>query len=318
MTEYHSFENVIEEDDGVSVQQNDKRTCLSMKNIRIFKTLQYLKKFLTFILTNVFASIVIIILAVALSVGVGLYALLGAKPRPVVDVSIRAFNIPNHIASRRQEAFEVAKSTPANSYRKRRTTNDDSVNTEESKFMHTDDLRPRRSLESQDCGTFQYMSQQRVQLIYMAEEGDNIFTRDRIEIIHKIEKEIMSMDEFSNFCYVDVMSSTCDCMPINSLLTYFYPTFKGWYRFDGKGSDLMNIDEMLLFAMANSRSVYWYTDGRLNATFHESRFLRSEIIFGGPLKGMLFKMFDYILLMIMFQHFEFNTYFYMPCICKAI
>jgi len=73
------------------------------------------------------------------------------------------------------------------------------------------------------------------------------------------------------------------------LLTYFYPSYgadKLW-RFDGRGNKPLDVAEGLLLALSKKTNTYWYTDGRVNATFHESAFFRSEIQFGISLEGVI-------------------------------
>jgi len=83
-------------------------------------------------------------------------------------------------------------------------------------------------------------------------------------------------------------NSQCRCAPINSLLTYFYPSYgaDSRWHYDGYGDTSLNVTEGLLLAMSKSSNAYSYTDGRISASFHESTLLRSEIQFGAPLAGM--------------------------------
>lgn len=213
----------------------------------------------------------IILIVTGTSVGLGLYALLVVKPESRVDLSLKAFAIPDHPAWQRFDAWNNA----FRGHRARRSV-------EEKSEFHVEH-RLRRSGES--CGNWQTVPRERIQIIYLAEGSDNIFTRDRISQIHDIEWLIANMSDFRDFCYLDFR--TCNCFPLNSLLTYFYPTLTSDKRLlaDGRGFEQLDVDSALKWALSSSPKAYWFTDGRINSTFHQSLLLRSEIIFGGPLKG---------------------------------
>ena len=58
-------------------------------------------------LTHPVASVAVILTVVGIIIGLGFYAL-RLQPAPLIDVSIKSFNIPNHDASKRQDALEKA------------------------------------------------------------------------------------------------------------------------------------------------------------------------------------------------------------------
>ena len=66
-------------------------------------------KVVTFIVTNVFMSMVLLLLGVGVSVGLGAYTLFSVSPSLVIDKSVKAFTIPNHEVSRQYDALETAK-----------------------------------------------------------------------------------------------------------------------------------------------------------------------------------------------------------------
>ena len=76
------------------------------------------------------------------------------------------------------------------------------------------------------------------------------------------------------------------CVPLNSLLTYFYPSrdSKGNVIYDGMGANLADVGSALRLAM-NFDTFYFYVDDKINRTFHKSHLLRSEVLFGAPLRG---------------------------------
>jgi len=187
-----------------------------------------------FLLTNVTVSIVVILSVVGLSLGLGLHAFFQHEPRPTIDFSLEAFSIPNHEVTRHQDALDIAvqeqKTSFIRSHRSRRSVaNTEKVRTyallpvqnyrlpsshglEEVIFQrHKRYARPRT----------QYRRRQRIVLVYLAVGGkdSNIFTRERIETIHRVEADIVGMPEFSKFCF---KSSAQRCEGLNSLVSRFF------------------------------------------------------------------------------------------------
>ena len=75
------------------------------------------------------------------------------------------------------------------------------------------------------------------------------------------------------------------CAPMNSLMTYFYPSFvKNRVMFDALGKKQEDIDIMLRYAMQYD-TFYWYVDSNMSPSFKKSSFLRTEVQFGAPLPG---------------------------------
>ena len=79
------------------------------------------------------------------------------------------------------------------------------------------------------------------------------------------------------------------CVPLNSLLTYFYPSKNsdGKIIYDGMGKNLADVDSALKLAM-NHETFYYYVDDKINKTFPRSHLMRSEVLFGAPLPGRVF------------------------------
>ncbi|OWF56167.1 protein dispatched homolog 3-like [Mizuhopecten yessoensis] len=143
----------------------------------------------------------------------------------------------------------------------------------------------------------QYHAQWKMQVVFMAkgEEDGNVFTRERLEMIHDIEQRIISHPDFYHFCLKDYTIAHMDpavraqnsCAPLNSLMSFFYPSLDDQNRplFDGLGKTLIkNISEGLQWAFTSDKS-YYFVDPHVNKTFHKSRFLRTEVKFGTPLQG---------------------------------
>jgi hypothetical protein len=238
------------------------------------------------ILTSVLASVVIIILVTGASLGLGLYAMFGVKPSPVIDLSIKAFGIPNHIVSQRQDAFdqavkEYAHDVTTGHVRRRSIESEIAINPSEfSKLdlygMSVDGIH-REKRNSGGAAT-QYQRWEVVYLVYLAQNGDNIFTLDRVATIRQLEMDIVHLPQFSDFCYI-VQNQ---CAPLRSLIPFIYSE---------STESQEALDGAVREALSTSFGVF-FTDGHVNATYHKSKFLRSEIHFGCPLAGMYSETFN--------------------------
>ncbi|XP_063804768.1 protein dispatched homolog 3 isoform X2 [Pseudophryne corroboree] len=132
----------------------------------------------------------------------------------------------------------------------------------------------------------------RIELIFLARGDDenNIFTKERLLTIHRIERKIMDHPHFREFCWKPhevlkdlPLGSYAYCSPPSSLLTYFFPTEKGGkIYYDGMGQDLADVHGSLKLAMTHPE-FYWYVDEGLTTENLKSSLLRSEILFGAPL-----------------------------------
>ena len=300
-------------------------------------------------LTNVIVSINLLVFGLVLSLGPGIHTLLQDDPGLVIDKSIKAFNIPNHIVTRRQDAFTEAISEYRRSHisnRGRRDLDrilhgsyssdgknrlvpmwdgksvqfvpkdyfyshikksverfyqDQDTDVGETEAVGPSSARSRNKRSSHSipriAGITQAYRRWKMTLIYLAHGGENrnMFTRERLETVHQIERRIMNHTGFTDFCYISYLKLTHDvnlqryggCAPLNSLMTYFYPsqTPDGTVHYDGLGSKLDHIDRTLSFAMTRD-TFFWYVDDKINTTFRKSRLLRSEVHFGAPLPGM--------------------------------
>ncbi|CAG5125021.1 unnamed protein product, partial [Candidula unifasciata] len=157
--------------------------------------------------------------------------------------------------------------------------------------------RVKRTTRKIDCLlAYQSVAKWKMHVIYLAhgDNSTNMFTKDRLQTAHAIEKKIIQHPGFNNFCLRDpriqnVVPSVMKmngCVPLNSLLTYFYPSKDsgGTVYYDGMGGNLVDIDSALKLAMTQD-TFYYYVDDKINATFQESHLLRSEVLFGAPLQG---------------------------------
>ena len=135
-----------------------------------------------------------------------------------------------------------------------------------------------------------------LQVIFMTEKGENIFTKERLHQIHNIEKKILAHEKFSEFCFKDVQDNVINdpavkaingCAPLNSLLSYFFPSKDkaGNVFYDGLGDNMDNVDSALRLAMTTNH-FYYYVDDKVNSSNKKSQLLRTEVLFGAPLRGM--------------------------------
>ena len=186
---------------------------------------------------------------------------------PQLDLSLRSFQIPNHESSLNYDAFQMALH-PA-----------DTGNGEESGTT-----RHRRYLS---CTQTQTMRRPwKLDIFYRSKDGKNTLTKDRLSQIHNIEQNIVNHKHgdlgYEHFCH---KSSPPRCDPLNSLLTFFYPSYdpaSKQYIYDGNGDHLQDIDSTLAAAF-QSESSYWYGD--FKKTKSESKYLRSQLRIGVPLPG---------------------------------
>ena len=138
----------------------------------------------------------------------------------------------------------------------------------------------------------------KMQVVYLAVSGSepNVFTEGNIDHINHVETMIKEQAGFTDFCYISYSKWNEDrnlvryqgCAPINSLMTYFYPSLSnGKIYYDGLGKTQEPIDRTLNFAMTRD-TFFWYVDDKINSTYKKSKLLRSEVQFGSPLAGNVF------------------------------
>ncbi|XP_058493057.1 protein dispatched homolog 3 isoform X2 [Solea solea] len=131
----------------------------------------------------------------------------------------------------------------------------------------------------------------RIELVFVAQgEGDrNIFTPERLQTVHRVERLLMQHPQFHQFCWKplellrDLPLGPSYCSPPSSLLSYLYPSERGGkIYYDGMGPDLADVQGSLSLAITHPQ-FYWYVDESLSPECLSSSLLRSEIHFGAPL-----------------------------------
>ena len=77
------------------------------------------------------------------------------------------------------------------------------------------------------------------------------------------------------------------CTPSNSITTYFYPSILNGERvFDGNGPRSKDsLPDVLRYAFSVSSKSYWFVDETFTPYNMQSRHLRSQFLFGFPIKG---------------------------------
>ncbi|XP_053726240.1 protein dispatched homolog 3 isoform X1 [Synchiropus splendidus] len=193
-------------------------------------------------------------------------------------------------ANRTSENSTVTCQTEAPQWRSRDEAMEmeESVKHNDTKHKNGEILRRRRFAPNY------YLQSQaiwRIELVFVAQgDGDsNIFTPERLQTIHHVERLLMQHPQFQQFCWKpmevlrDLPLGPSYCSPPSSLLTYLYPSERGGkIYYDGMGPDLADIQGSLRLAITHPQ-FYWYVDESLSPERLSSSLLRSEIHFGAPL-----------------------------------
>uniref|UniRef100_A0A673JBD8 Protein dispatched homolog 3-like n=1 Tax=Sinocyclocheilus rhinocerous TaxID=307959 RepID=A0A673JBD8_9TELE len=131
----------------------------------------------------------------------------------------------------------------------------------------------------------------RIELVFVAQgdKDNNIFTPERLDTIHHVERLLMQHPQFQQFCWKplevlrDLPLGPSFCSPPSSLMSYLFPSERGGkIYYDGMGPDLADIHGALSLAITHPQ-FYWYIDETLTPDKLQSSLLRSEIHFGAPL-----------------------------------
>jgi len=208
---------------------------------------------------------VLTLLVFLVFIPVGLACLAYFVYPPQLDLSLRSFQIPNHESSLNYDAYQMALHP----------------------HVTEDDRQARRKRYCTDQQSL--LNIWMMDLFYISKDGKNILTEKRLAQVHKIEKYIVQQHMFGKKGYEDFchMSQRGKCDPLNSLLTYLYPSYdKGSSKliYDGNGDVMEPIKEALALAF-QSESSYWYVDSKFSVDKMESKLLRSQLRVGVPLPG---------------------------------
>ncbi|XP_032228558.1 protein dispatched homolog 3 [Nematostella vectensis] len=237
-----------------------------------------------FCTTRTIPSVLLLAVAIVIPIVLGVVTLLMYTPK--VDMSLESFSIPNHVASRHQDAFTVAKRYSYSwkqTMRKKRAA-------EPWPLPESENPEPTSKPDFTQTN-----AKWTIDLVYLAKgKGElNMFTKKRLRAIHKLEQNIMRQEGMQDFCWkwnyakLDpiLVQRYNACTPPLSLVDFFFPTY-GF--FDGQGDDSKLTDESIgrtLKFLLSRQFTYWFVDGNFSVLNQKSSFLRAQIKFGYPLKG---------------------------------
>lgn len=106
----------------------------------------------------------------------------------------------------------------------------------------------------------------RMELVFVAQgdKDNNIFTPERLQTIHHVERLLMQHPQFQQFCWKplevlrDLPLGPSYCSPPSSLLSYLFPSERGGkIYFDGMGPDLADIQGESFIAAKSSYSDFY-------------------------------------------------------------
>ena len=252
-----------------------------------------------------FVALLTIMAVSCVSIGLGYYSMFVLKPEPVIDKSIDSFSIPNHQAYLNFDALNLARRYNSSRMRFKRDVSEQDEPSidygsarlyEEEEEEEEEEVRVKRSNQIVTSDMNQVVKRWKMQVIYLAvgDDNPNVFTEERLKMIHKVEKDIVTHPRWREFCLRDPRTASFDpavrdhnsCAPLNSLLSYFFPSEdkRGQIFYDGFGENLGDIESALRLAM-NHESFYYFVDRKINKTYQKSHMLRTEVLFGAPLPG---------------------------------
>ena len=210
---------------------------------------------------------------------------------PQIDLRLQSFQIPNHESSLHYDAFRTIAAQSA------QTKNSDAAYKMVDMLFRTKRDSPTpgkapREAYSAPCngrstpGTV--ARGQYIDLIFVPPKGSdpNMFTKERLEDVHAIEMHIMRDPEYKKYC-IRTSSSSGECAPLNTILTYFYPSLdssEGVLINDGRGDQLRDINTTLAEVIQNNMA-YWYLDTSFSQNNLKSSLIRSQLRISFPIEG---------------------------------
>lgn len=250
--------------------------------------------------TSPVASIVVLFFAVTIPVSVGLGSYFVYYPK--IDKSLQSFETPNHIATERRDAFEEAvkatKDLNFHSISRRRRSLSDGYRSYPDPWARSfpglkDSSPTKKNVDPEKYR--QTLARGTLDLVYLAigDEDANIFTKERLLTIHRIEQLMMKRKGFAEFCWRaplvrqdPILNDRFNaCTPPISLNDFFFPSNNKY--FDGQGRQNLtetSIQDTLKFLLSKEFT-FWFVDDNFSETNRKSRFLRAQLKFGFPLRG---------------------------------
>ena len=250
--------------------------------------------------TNPLVSLIVLHLVVVITVSLGLSSFFLYKP--YIDKSLQSFETPNHIVSERHDALkEAIKATVKLDLHSIIRRGKRSL----SLYRSYPDAGPKSfpglktptpSKKRRDPKEYlQTYSRGSLDLVYLAigDEEANIFTKERLLTIHKVEQMLMKHKGFVDFCWKAKLVRQDPflndrfnaCTPPISLIDFFFPSNNKY--FDGQGHQNLTektVQDTLTFLLSKGFT-YWFVDDNFSKTNKKSRFLRAQLKFGYPLRG---------------------------------
>lgn len=243
-------------------------------------------------------SVVVLLLAIIIPLALGTVAVLRNYKETneffKVDKSLKSFEIPNHEASLNYDAFRVA-----DRLSKRCTSDNNCRGFKQARSKRSAELPTLRPVTRRKypVSSFQRSAKWTLDLVYVAVgEGDNIFEKERLETIHKVEQKLMEHKDFEHYCWKWSKSQSDPvlkekykgCTPPISLIDFFYPSvYDQLVINDGQGTTELtgaSINNTLNFLLSNSFT-YWFVDSHFSHEKPRSKFLRAQLKFGYPFKS---------------------------------
>ena len=236
-------------------------------------------------------ALCILICYIGLVIGLSVIALTGRYHEFRKDISLDSFMVPDIKVSSDYAAFKAAKEQGKSSFPysfraflMADTCTGNKIDSSPSKARS----RVKRSPKYVERD-FQRTLSWSLDLVYVAKGGDNIFTEDRLQEIHKIENTLMNHKNYKKHCYISSLSLEDDnlrkygnCTPPNSLTTFFYASEE--YP-DGQNNILArDISETLQYLKSKDYFFSYVSDDFSKKD--SSKILRAQILFGSPVKGI--------------------------------
>lgn len=210
---------------------------------------------------------------------------------PTLNLSVKAFTIPNHPSQIHWDAFNAAKE--GNIWND--SIAQDSLGTDVvygKQNSRSKNILKRNIIEGcQRDPNVRYQTYLHIywelDLVFRVPKGNpdrNILTEKRIRRIHEIEEHIYNLPDYKDFCHKSNGASFCD--PINSLLTWLYPRNRQDGSFVYNPDHFTpNLTESLLQLKSNYTNALWFTAGQvtvINSTTFVAELLRSQVRVGLP------------------------------------
>lgn len=238
-------------------------------------------------------ALVILICYIVLTVGLIVGALTGRYHEFRKDISLESFMVPDIKVSSDFAAFNAAKKHSKSilseyTFQTFLTSGTSCIGNKIDPYQKKVPTRKKRSV-SKPVKHFQRILSWTLDLVYVAKTGDNIFTKECLQEIHKIENKLMNHKDYTSHCYLskdyindDALRKYGNCTPPYSLINLFYAS-KNFV--DGQSEELRwPIGETLKFLKSREYFFSFVADD-INRK-GKSNILRAQILFGRPVKGI--------------------------------